>query len=235
MKGIIKQQEPESFTKWKAQANEDWQPTFDKLQNPEKRAVRTSLVEEQGYICAYCCRAIEDNSRTTVIEHFIPQSDENDGKANQLNYDNLFASCDGTLTDNKSKKAIYCCDESKKDQFYKENTGIAVIKPTLIDDEGFVCESTFGYSIDGSIFGNEGRYLEAANFSIEVLNLDNDELKRGREAALYFLFEDIENALFFDFSSEEVQTLKTIYASKTNGRFEPFCQTVLYFLNQYYP
>ena len=40
MKGIFKNPEPQSFTDWKAQENEDWKPTFNIFQNPEKREVR---------------------------------------------------------------------------------------------------------------------------------------------------------------------------------------------------
>ena len=91
MKGIFKNPEPQSFTDWKAQENEDWKPTFNIFQNPEKREVRYNLVTEQGYICCYCCSRIEDSYKSTVIEHFIPQSDEEEGEDNALNYENLFA------------------------------------------------------------------------------------------------------------------------------------------------
>lgn len=236
MKGIIKQSEPEIFTKWKAQANEEWQPTYDKLQNPEKKAVRRSLLEEQGYICAYCCSEIKDDNRTTVIEHFIPQSDKELGESNQLNYKNLFASCDGTLTDDKSKKAIYCCDESKKDQFRNpDNPIITVIKPTETNENGFTCEQAFAYTMRGGIFEKEGNFKETANYSIQVLNLDNNELQKQRGEVINFLFEDIDEGQFFDFREDEVQILKQRYASKNDGKFIPFCQIVLYFLNQYYP
>ena len=40
MKYIEKGDEPQSFTDWKDLANEDWQPTYDKLSGQEKRDVK---------------------------------------------------------------------------------------------------------------------------------------------------------------------------------------------------
>ncbi|MDM8565414.1 hypothetical protein QUF74_07150 [Candidatus Halobeggiatoa sp. HSG11] len=54
MKYINKGKEPIEFAEWKGLANENWQPSYDDLQNPEKTIVRTALMEEQGYICCYC-------------------------------------------------------------------------------------------------------------------------------------------------------------------------------------
>ncbi len=58
MRYIKKQQTPQEFLDWKAKSNEDWQPTWDDLKNPEKTIVRQSLLKEQGYICCYCQRRI---------------------------------------------------------------------------------------------------------------------------------------------------------------------------------
>lgn len=235
MKGINKKQEPIIFLEWKAQANEDWQPTFDKLRHPEKSEVRKSLVEEQGYLCAYCCCQIEDDNRTTVIEHFIPQSDAQQGKANALEYTNLFACCDGRKEDDKSEKASYCCDENKKDQFRsEENPTLVLIKPTEKNDKGFVCEQALGYTSDGGIFAIENTYQKQAEYTIEVLNLDVGELRRDRAAAISFLFDPPESGTFFEFTPDEFNQIKSRYTTKESGKFIPYCQTVLYFLNQYY-
>ena len=54
MKFIVKHEEPASFTAWKDLVNEDWQPSYDALRNPEKKAVHQALITEQGGICCYC-------------------------------------------------------------------------------------------------------------------------------------------------------------------------------------
>jgi len=48
MKHILKQAEPQEFIDWKAQENENWKPTYDNLQNPEKKIVKAALIQEQG-------------------------------------------------------------------------------------------------------------------------------------------------------------------------------------------
>jgi len=51
MKYIQKGLEPESFSQWKAQKNENWSPTFEGLQNQEKKKLYDSLLAERGYLC----------------------------------------------------------------------------------------------------------------------------------------------------------------------------------------
>ena len=55
-----------------------------------KEKLRTSLLEEQGYICAYCMKKLEDDFSKVKIEHYIARNEEN-----QLDYNNLLAVCKG--------------------------------------------------------------------------------------------------------------------------------------------
>lgn len=71
MKYIEKQQEPCVFTNWKAQANDDWQPKYEYLSGEIKKAVKDTLMSEQGYICCYCERRLTKSD--SHIEHFRPQ------------------------------------------------------------------------------------------------------------------------------------------------------------------
>ena len=54
MKHIVKGLEPDVFSAWKALENPDWTPTYDDLRGAEKQAVKTALMQEQGYLCCYC-------------------------------------------------------------------------------------------------------------------------------------------------------------------------------------
>jgi hypothetical protein len=49
MRYINKGEEPESFTTWKALANEDWTPTYDDLRGQEKTDLYNALLREQGF------------------------------------------------------------------------------------------------------------------------------------------------------------------------------------------
>jgi hypothetical protein len=54
MKQIKKGKEPKELTEWKGLANDNWQPSYNDLRNPEKSIVKAALMEEQGYLCCYC-------------------------------------------------------------------------------------------------------------------------------------------------------------------------------------
>ncbi|OUD14405.1 hypothetical protein [Thioflexithrix psekupsensis] len=66
------------------------------------RKVREQLLEEQGYVCCYCQQRIslpKDEKGNSLlpemsVEHFKPKSKE-EYKHLQLDYDNLFAACEG--------------------------------------------------------------------------------------------------------------------------------------------
>jgi len=88
MRKILKAVEPESVTQWKAQANDDWQPSYATLQNPQKRDLHLSLLNEQGHLCCYCGRRI--GPEDSHVEHFRPQELF---QTLELDYENLHASC----------------------------------------------------------------------------------------------------------------------------------------------
>ena len=71
----------------------DWNDnTFDKA------SVRTSLVVEQGHLCAYCMQRIED-AHTTTIEHWEDRASLKASSNIQkiFEYYNLLAVCKGHL------------------------------------------------------------------------------------------------------------------------------------------
>ena len=64
---INKDKEPKSLTEYKKSKNAYFDG-FDK-----KDDIRQSLLDEQGYLCAYCMRRINSVDEVT-IEHYYPQS-----------------------------------------------------------------------------------------------------------------------------------------------------------------
>lgn len=92
MKHIIKHQEPSEFLQWKANATEDWQPSYAQLSGSIKNSVKQALITEQGYLCCYCeCRLRDEDSH---IEHFRPQ---HNSSIDSLDYSNLLCSCQNNL------------------------------------------------------------------------------------------------------------------------------------------
>lgn len=86
---IIKTKGPNSLTQYKSQPDAEYDGGgFTTV----KDDIRTCLLSEQGYVCAYCMRRIVNDNLKTKIEHWQPQSIY---KERQLDYSNLLACCDG--------------------------------------------------------------------------------------------------------------------------------------------
>lgn len=165
MKYIVKGNEPNEVLRWKARAIP---PTWEKLTGNTKKALRKSLLEEQGYICAYCQKRIHEveyivdvqgNRRkvmSTEIEHIVPRCHclTEDKK---IDYDNLIASCDGNTRKNNRDipfDARHCNNHRGYD--------LLMISPLMVN-----CENYFSYEFNGGIVGN----IPDAVDTISKLNL----------------------------------------------------------------
>lgn len=78
--------------------------SFDGMDTEVKRALRQSLLKEQGYLCAYCMSRIKED-RDVKIEHFSARTPEN-----ELDYRNLLAVCKGN---EGSPRREQTCDTRK--------------------------------------------------------------------------------------------------------------------------
>ncbi|MBN9419148.1 MAG: TIGR02646 family protein [Candidatus Eremiobacteraeota bacterium] len=163
---IHKGEEPLSFTHWKAQASEDWTPTYEGLQNPEKRELHQALVNEQRELCCYCGRRI--SAQDSHIEHFQPQSKRPDLA---LAYPNLHASCIRAT----SRGLPLHCGHLKDEGYHEQNA----VFPTS------ECEHRFSYQLDGHIRGQD----VGAVYMVDLLGLDIPFLTNRREEALAGVFD----------------------------------------------
>jgi uncharacterized protein (TIGR02646 family) len=163
---VEKRDEPRGFATWKAQENEDWRPTYGVLQNPEKRELHLALLREQGHTCCYCGREIE--LAESHIEHFRPRSLREDL---QLNFQNLFASCQ---RETKAQTPLVC-GHFKGEQFDE-----SFISPLA---EGV--EERFRYTLEGEVLPRD----KAAAVMTSVLGLNIPFLKSRRGAALLGVFD----------------------------------------------
>lgn len=99
---IIKGKEPVSLTKYKKEKF----AYFDGFRN--KDDIRHALLQEQGYLCAYCMRRI-NNSDDLTIEHYIPQSKLN--RIGALNYQIMLGVC---KTDRNCEFKNQTCDSHRR-------------------------------------------------------------------------------------------------------------------------
>jgi uncharacterized protein (TIGR02646 family) len=171
MRYVKKQAEPKIFSDWKALNGEDWQPSYNVLQNPEKRALHSALLFEQFDTCCYCGRSI--SFEDSHIEHFEPQESREDLA---LVYENLYASC---IRETAPGSPLHC-GHAKGNNFERE----FAIRPS--DDN---CERRFLYSSqDGAIYAAD-RDDASANYMVGLLKLDINFLRDRRSETLKNVFD----------------------------------------------
>jgi len=200
MKHIVKGLEPDVFSAWKALENPDWTPTYDDLRGAEKQAVKTALMQEQGYLCCYCERQLSDDD--SHIEHFKPQ---HLADVDPLDYANLLSSCQNRL----DKGVPRHCGNLKGDWFDAH----LLVSPMSPDSE-----ARFSYTADGRIHPSADD--AAALATIQHLGLDIPKLISLRSAAIApFLDEDLSN--------EELSRFVEGYLLKdAEGHYAPFWTTI---------
>ena len=208
MKHIVKQNEPDEFTRWKALANEDWQPTYDLLSGDTKKAVKNSLMIEQGYICCYCERRLTDND--SHIEHFQPQ---NDPVVDPLDFSNMLCSCQDQVKKGEPRH----CGNLKNGWF---DSGL------LVSPFDSACESRFAFTGDGCI-KPAADTDRAATETIRRLGLDIPKINDFRAKAIEPFLDD-------SLSDEELRTFVSGYLEKDeSGQYGEFWTTIHYLFSEY--
>ena len=205
MKHIVKQHEPAAFSEWKAEANENWTPTFDTLSGTPKKAVVDSLLEEQGWICCYCERRL--NKQDSHIEHLRPQ---NDPHGDPLDYNNMVRSCQNRL---KKSEPRHC--GNRKENWYDPALFVSPLDPG--------CEERFKFLGDRSILPSDPDD-QGASVTILKLGLNLSKLNALRVAAITpFLGLDTE------LSDVEFRTFVAGYLVRdASDRFGEFWTTIRY-------
>jgi uncharacterized protein (TIGR02646 family) len=205
---IQKNEEPEKVATWKRKFKKRMHrhPNYEDIrQESEKQILQTGLIEEQKYLCCYCCNRIsKENSH---IEHFVPQHMD---MSLSLEYRNLHASCDG-----EDGNRRHC--GHKKDRDYDENKLISPLDPQ--------CESRFRYTVAGKVipaFPED----EAAQYTIDTLALNEERLKSARCEAMW------EAGVFTVQDDEERERLITLYSDIERSERPPFCDAILYQLRK---
>ncbi|MGJ0320172.1 retron system putative HNH endonuclease [Aliarcobacter cryaerophilus] len=203
MKHIIKQSEPIELIEFKAASNPpDWIPSYSNLTKAAKDATKKALMEEQGYICCYCERRLEEND--SHIEHFQPQSDSN---VDDIDFYNMLCSCQKTLKSGEPRH----CGNLKGDWF----DATLLISP--FDSSS---ESKFGFKADGTIYPKIN--ANDAQTTIEKLGLDIPKLNNLRKTVIEAFLDDSLN-------EDEMKTfIKSHLQRDSSGKFGEFHTTIKY-------
>lgn len=223
MKYIKKNLEPPSFSKWKGLENDDWKPSWNNFQKPEKTDVHNELLKEQGYICCYC--GVRITREVSHIEHFKPRKTYPNLA---LEYSNFLASCPGEGDEpdwenpQKIPPAQKHCGQ-KKGYWYDENL---TVSPLLEN-----CAKYFRYTGFGEIIASDNdTMMDAAKATIDNLGLNQPILQTSRRKEIQKILPLIDGC-----SSEEIQLLIKGYQEfDSNGQLTPFCAAIIYILKIYF-
>ena len=205
MKHILKQQEPQELTDFKALENDNWKPSFGNLDGATKRATKHALMAEQGHLCCYCERRVTPDD--SHIEHLIPQSDES---VDPLDFSNMLCSCQNALRKEEPRHCGHLKD--------KQNLSISPLDPT--------CEGRFAFTGDGHIDSAQADD-QAATETIETLGLYIPKLTALRAKAIEPFLED-------SLSELDVRLFVTGYLQKDDqGAYGEFWTTIQYLFGGY--
>lgn len=211
MKHLMKGPSTPEFEAWKALANPDWTPTYDNLQNPQKRALHLSLLEEQGWVCCYCGRSIA--RQDSHIEHFLPQERYADSA---LSYENLHASC---IRETEPGTPLHCGHAKGAD--FDEALNISPMDAQ--------CEARFQYTLDGRILASDAADAQAA-YMVDLLKLDIPFLFNRREEEVSRVFDPVFLATA---TTDELRLLRDAFRRRDDdGRAQSFGHVLARFSEQ---
>jgi uncharacterized protein (TIGR02646 family) len=231
MKYIPKGHEPATFSDWKAQANENWKPTWNTLRGSEKSGVHQALLQEQGYICCYCGMRIDLN--TSHIEHFKPRKHFPELA---LDYKNFLSSCPGEGQDNAEGILRNPDPNQLETPILGEHCGhqkASWYNPDLtVSPQTPNCADYFRYTGLGEILPTDDLALHsAAQETIRQLRLNHPKLEASRRSALQGIVAILSDS---SISSVELQKLADAYEqTDSEGKYVRFCGAVSYLLRQY--
>lgn len=219
MRTIGKGREPASLVRYRGDPHATWD------NYPDKDDARIALCEEQGYVCAFCCRRIEpedanlqvkvgippDRNRGMRCAHWMPQSLDS---SLQLVWTNLLAACFGGEGTNDVH-----CDVAQKDTRLHIHPVLGHPTP----------EEVFSYGSDGSMIGN----TPDAVADIKTLNLDAKDrrLRRGRDGAWRGVY-DVLASRRGTVSVTDLIRMRDSARRGKSGRLQPYVNVVLFILDK---
>lgn len=213
MKTIYKNDEPQEILQWKSKfKNKNGRvPRYSDLNEvenlPYKIFLKNSLISEQGHICCYCCKPID--TKNSHIEHIRPK-ERDEYRAISLEYENLLASCQGYHDREEN------CGHSK-DNAFNEKLFVSPLEEN--------CESLFEFSDRGKIKAADGN--ERAAYTIEILNLDTEQLNAARTEAMWV------SGAMDELTEDECQRLLDKFQSvDERGRYVGFSDAIVYQLKK---
>jgi len=207
MISIVKGREPTSLQHYRLQPNAE----YDGSQfTPVKADIRTQLLKEQGYLCAYCMQRIVDDQFTTKVEHWHCQDNY---ETEQLNYTNMLAVCLGTT------QGCIHCDTKKANRDIKYNPAEPIHR----------IESKIKYSTGGKIESKEDDFNTQFN---DILGLNCPRFIENRKAIIDAVRIVLSKKAGTRTEAEINAFIDTWSSIDVNGHKKEYCGVALYFLRK---
>jgi uncharacterized protein (TIGR02646 family) len=198
---IDKGPEPSEWTKYKLTPG----VTYSAI--PE---LRKALLEEQGYLCAYCLGRIYDDPNKTKIEHL--KSRKNHPNL-ALDYHNMVVCCPGNLN------GAFHCDTAKGDQ----DISFSPFSSSLQDSIRYSSKS-------GEISSSDENWDRELR---EVVKLNHNLLKANRLETLRGVIMALEQK---QWRRNELRIkLDEWQRPHASGKKKPYCGIVIWFLKKKLP
>ncbi|MCO6476191.1 MAG: hypothetical protein J5I94_06180 [Phaeodactylibacter sp.] len=179
--------------------------------------IREALRKEQGYLCAYCMRRIseatdEKGLPLMQIEHFEARAINEELR---LNYLNMLGVCDG----NKGNplKMLHC-DQSRGK------------KPLRVDPRNFEIVNRVTFSSSGEIRSDDNAIQNDLD---NILNLNIKRLRDWRREAIDTARARLKRKYKHKgstYSKRDLNQELRAWESLENGKYRPFCQAAIYYL-----
>lgn len=216
MRKIDKKPEPQEWKAYRETPGVRYQPI---------PSLADALLEEQGFICAYCERRIPhqdapggENHR---IDHLTPQMKaRQDGDDSDLLYENMVICCPGNIANNRD---YYHCDK------YKGH------KDLMISPLNAGMMGTIRFTVSGRIKSTDPKLDVELNEG--GLNLNNDFLLQHRQEAWLTVVEKLTKMGWTKKHVKDVLALwenkHTIkYKEEEHQAYYPFCSMICYLLKK---
>lgn len=210
---IQKTEEPVSLTQYKKQRH----AYYDGYKNKDE--LRAALSRDQGYICAYCMRRIENNRETMKIEHWKAQHHLKT-EAEKLDFKIMLGVCDGCRG---AKDEYTTCDEHRHD----EELYVNPLDRSMMN--------TISYDRQGHIKSSDAQIDQDLN---QKLNLNCEEapsrIVQNRKAVYTECMERlIKIQRNGNWKMSTLRQVKQYYEKKENGRKVEYVGVPLYLIEKY--
>lgn len=211
MKYIQKTGCPHSYSGWCAQVAETNKSDWREVPSAQKELILTAMIADQGGLCAYTMRRIENKS--SHVEHIKPRRRcRKDRRGSDLDYTNLvacFPRCD--------VKGQPRYGARLKDDWW-DNDGAEFVSPLQP-----ACEQVFRFKLNGEIEAVNNR-TEAIT-TIAVLGLDHRSLTEDRKRVIEeFIYGPRGDAPISYAAAQRARN--SICNRKGNSLFNVFCVAI---------